>query len=67
MPPGSTVQLWRIIVKLGNGWGTVQAGLNRMDADALLTRLLDNEARRQETARLTARNRPYIPPKRRRK
>ena len=47
MPPGSTVQLFRVIVKLGNGWGTVQVGLTKPDAEELLVRLLENEATKQ--------------------
>ncbi len=47
MPPGSTEQLFRVIVRLGNGWGTVQTALPKPDAEELLARLLENEAHKQ--------------------
>jgi len=49
MPPGSVVQLYRVIVRLPgkNSYGTVQVGLSKPDAEDLLQRLLDNEAQKQ--------------------
>lgn len=45
MPPGSEVQTFRVIVALPRGrWGTVQAGLDKAAADALLAHVNANEA-----------------------
>jgi hypothetical protein len=48
MAPGQTVPTFRIVVDLGRSrWGTVQVGLDRTSADALLARLMENEAARK--------------------
>lgn len=44
MARGQEVPTFRVIVKLGRGWGTVQAGLDQTSADTLCATLLANEA-----------------------
>jgi hypothetical protein len=67
MPPGSTVQLFRVIVKIGQGWGTVQAGLPQADADGLCERLLVNERNKREAMLPVTQGRVYIPRRRRKR
>ena len=45
MPPGSTMQTFRVIRGCKSGWATVQAGLTREEADDLLRTLRVNAAR----------------------
>lgn len=43
MGRGQEAPTYRVIVKLGQGWGTVQTGLDKDSADKLCATLLDNE------------------------